>query len=79
MAHRHVGLRRAGLDHVPDLLAKVKDNPNIPKGTMQGFDWAGAVFVLLMFGALVCVPPFGQQNGWASVATLASIGVPSSV
>ena len=28
--------------------AKVKDNPNIPKGTMQGFDWAGAVFVLLM-------------------------------
>ena len=35
--------------------AKVKDNPNIPKGTMQGFDWAGAVFVLLMFGALVAV------------------------
>ena len=55
--------------------AKVKDNPNIPKGTMQGFDWAGAVFVLLMFGALVCVPTFGQQNGWVSVATLASIGV----
>ena len=55
--------------------AKVKDNPNIPKGTMQGFDWAGAVFVLLMFGALVCVPTFGQQNGWASAATLASIGV----
>ena len=55
--------------------AKVKDNPNIPKGSMKGFDWAGAVFVLLMFGALVCVPTFGQQNGWASVATLASIGV----
>mgnify|MGYP004421448185 CR=1 FL=1 len=43
--------------------AKVKDNPNIPKGSMKGFDWAGAVFVLLMFGALVCVPTFGQQNG----------------
>ena len=28
-----------------------------------------------MFGALVCVPTFGQQNGWASAATLASIGV----
>lgn len=26
--------------------AKVKDNPNIPKGSMKGFDWAGAVFVL---------------------------------
>ena len=55
--------------------AKVKDNPNIPKGSMKGFDWAGAVFVLLMFGALVCVPTFGQQNGWVSAATLASIGV----
>lgn len=54
---------------------QVKDNPNIPKGTMKGFDWAGAVFVLLMFGALVCVPTFGQQNGWAAVTTLASIAV----
>lgn len=55
--------------------AKVKDNPNIPKGSMAGFDWAGAVFVLLMFGALVCIPTFGQQNGWVSVMTLASVAV----
>ena len=55
--------------------AMVKDNPNLPKGSMKGFDWAGAAFVLIMFGALVCVPTFGQQNGWMSVATLASIAV----
>lgn len=53
----------------------VKDNPNIPKGNMKGFDWGGALFVLLMFGAIVCIPTFGQQNGWASVATLASLAV----
>ena len=52
-----------------------KDNPNIPKGSMQGFDWGGALFVLLMFGAIVCIPTFGQQSGWAAVTTLASIGV----
>lgn len=54
---------------------KVKDNPNIPKSSMQGFDWGGAVFVLLMFGALVCVPTFGQQNGWGSSYTLISAAV----
>ncbi len=56
-------------------LALVKDNPNIPKGSMKGFDWFGAVFVLLMFGALVCVPTFGQQSGWGSMSTLLSIAV----
>lgn len=55
--------------------ALVRDNPNIPKGSMKGFDWAGAVFVLLMFGALVCIPTFGQQSGWTAVTTLASLGV----
>lgn len=53
----------------------VKDNPNIPKGSMKGFDWGGALFVLLMFGALVCFPTFGQQSGWTAVATLASAAV----
>lgn len=53
--------------------AMVRDNPNIPKGSMKGFDWAGAVFVLIMFGALVCIPTFGQQNGWAASATLVSV------
>lgn len=55
--------------------AKVKDNPDVPKGSMKGFDWAGAAFVLLMFGALVCVPTFGQQDGWVNVTTLAAVGV----
>lgn len=53
----------------------VKDNPNIPKGSMKGFDWGGALFVLLTFGAIVCIPTFGQQSGWTSVATLASLAV----
>ena len=53
----------------------VKDNPNVPKTSMKGFDWAGAVFVLFMFGALVCIPTFGQQNGWGSVYTLIAIAV----
>ena len=48
----------------------VKDNPNIPKGSMKGFDWGGALFVLLMFGAIVCIPTFGQQSGWTAVTTL---------
>ena len=53
----------------------VKDNPNVPKGSMKGFDWGGALFVLLMFGALVCIPTFGQQNGWTAVTTLVSVAV----
>ncbi len=53
--------------------AMVRDNPNLPKGSMKGFDWAGAVFVLIMFGALVCVPTFGQQSGWVSSSTLISV------
>lgn len=55
--------------------AMVKDNPNIPKTSMKGFDWSGAVFVLLMFGAIVCVPTFGQQNGWVNATTLLSAAV----
>ena len=55
--------------------AKVKDNPNIPKGTMQGFDWAGAVFVLLMFGALVLnrtrrIPLFQPQISFIKTVTV---------
>ena len=53
----------------------VRDNPTIPKGSMKGFDWGGALFVLLMFGALVCIPTFGQQNGWTAVTTLVSVAV----
>lgn len=53
----------------------VRDNPNVPKGSMKGFDWCGALFVLLMFGALVCIPTFGQQSGWNAVTTLFSVAV----
>lgn len=55
--------------------AMVRDNPNLPKGSMKGFDWVGAVFVLIMFGGLVCIPTFGQDatKGWGSPYTLISI------
>lgn len=46
-----------------------------PKKSLAGFDYAGAVFVLVFFAMVLCVPTFGQNNGWASPVTLACIGV----
>ena len=33
---------------------------------MRNFDVAGAVFVLIFFSLLLCIPSFGQNIGWAS-------------
>ena len=33
---------------------------------IQNFDWTGAVFILIFFSLLLCVPSFGQNFGWAS-------------
>lgn len=46
-----------------------------PKASMKGFDYAGAVFSLIFFAMVLCVPTFGQNNGWTSVVTLACIGI----
>lgn len=46
-----------------------------PKKSMAGFDYAGAVFSLVFFAMVLCVPTFGQNNGWTSTVTLACIAI----
>ncbi len=44
-----------------------------PEGTrrsLAGFDVAGAVLVVFFFSLTLCVPSFGQNFGWSSVAFL---------
>lgn len=45
-----------------------KDNG--PKKTLQGFDFVGAVCVLLFFSMVLCIPTFGQQSGWFGTPTI---------
>ena len=52
------------------------------RGSLAGFDFAGAGAVLIFFSLLLCVPSFGQNFGWNSVqflavllAAIASLGV----
>ncbi len=37
-----------------------------PRKGLSGFDWPGAVLVLIFFSLLLCVPSFGQNIGWNS-------------
>ena len=37
---------------------------------LQNFDISGAVFILIFFSLLLCVPSFGQNSGWASTPFL---------
>ena len=39
-----------------------------PRKPTAGFDWPGAVLVLVFFSLALCVPSFGQNLGWASPA-----------
>lgn len=45
------------------------------RGTLAGFDFAGAALALVVFSAALSVPTFGQNNGWVSAPTLVSLGV----
>ena len=54
------------------LLVK-KDNG--PKKSLAGFDFPGAVFVLLFFAMVLCVPTFGQNMGWTAKVTIVCIVV----
>ena len=38
------------------------------KKTLSGFDGLGSVFVLIFFSLTLCVPSFGQNFGWGSIA-----------
>lgn len=42
--------------------------------TMKGFDWFGALFSLIFFAMVLCIPTFGQSNGWLSSNTLICAG-----
>lgn len=50
-----------------------KDNG--PKKSLAGFDFVGAIFVLVFFAMVLCVPTFGQNTGWTSKTTLICIAV----
>ena len=50
-----------------------KDNG--PKKTLQGFDFMGAVCVLLFFSMVLCIPTFGQQSGWFGTPTVVCYAV----
>ena len=41
---------------------------------LQNFDVSGAVFILIFFSLLLCVPSFGQNFGWTSVPFLIVLG-----
>ena len=41
----------------------------------QSFDVSGAVFILLFFSLLLCVPSFGQNFGWTSTPFLIVLGL----
>lgn len=40
---------------------------------LTGFDWPGAVLVLVFFSLVLCLPSFGQNFGWGSAAFLAAL------
>lgn len=44
-----------------------------PRRTLAGFDFAGAVFVLIFFSMVLSIPTFGQNNGWTAKPTLVCI------
>lgn len=37
-----------------------------PRRGLLGFDWPGAVLVLVFFSLVLCIPSFGQNLGWNS-------------
>lgn len=39
---------------------------NISRKSLIGFDWPGAILVLIFFSLVLCIPSFGQNIGWNS-------------
>lgn len=48
------------------LCALIKDKKAYVRKKIKKFDGVGAVFVLIFFSLLLCVPSFGQNFGWQS-------------
>ena len=40
----------------------------MPASSLSGFDGLGSAFVLIFFSLVLCVPSFGQNFGWSSIA-----------
>lgn len=38
------------------------------RGSLVGFDGLGSIFVLIFFSLMICIPSFGQNFGWSSMA-----------
>ena len=53
---------------IPCLLLRDRHAP--PRKSLDHFDGLGAVFVLVFFSLLLCIPSFGQNFGWGSSAFL---------
>lgn len=49
----------------------INDNKAVQRKKIEHFDITGAVFVLIFFSLLLCVPSFGQNFGWSSTPFLA--------
>lgn len=44
-------------------------NKQVPtRRSLAGFDWPGALLVLVFFSLVLCIPSFGQNFGWGSPA-----------
>ncbi len=56
------------------VMAMVKKDEGGRK-SLAGFDFPGAVFVLIFFAMFLCIPSFGQNNGWTSMTTLGCAAV----
>ena len=48
------------------LCALIKDKNTSARKKIKNFDGVGAVFVLIFFSLLLCIPSFGQNFGWQS-------------
>jgi MFS family permease len=48
------------------LCALIKDKKTPVRKKIENFDSIGAVFILIFFSLLLCVPSFGQNFGWQS-------------
>lgn len=44
-----------------------KEKNNAQKDALKGFDFSGAVLVVIFFSLLLCIPSFGQNIGWDTV------------
>ena len=49
------------------LCIMIPEKKSLTRSTLTNFDKAGAFFILIFFGILLCLPSFGQNFGWNSL------------